>query len=111
MPIRFELMSRPPKRNCKLGVCHRSSKQLIYVEKAKWVLTGPSEQPQRKPGVREISSFRPQLKVHSCPRKTAEFLGFQGPIAGQRECRPKASWRRERNPGRTLSAAFSMAYR
>jgi hypothetical protein len=53
MPIRFALMSRPPKRNYKLGVCHRSSKQLIYVQKAKWVPNGPSEQPQRKPGMRE----------------------------------------------------------
>jgi hypothetical protein len=25
----------------------------------------------------------------------AEFLGFSGPIRWQRECRPKASWRRE----------------
>jgi hypothetical protein len=33
----------------------------------------------------------------------ARLLGFSGPIGGQRECRPKATWRRERNCPQTLS--------
>ena len=51
--IRFEAESRPAKRNCKLGVCQRSAKILIYLSKVKWVPNGPSERPQRKPGIRE----------------------------------------------------------
>ena len=58
-----------------------------------------------------IPSLQPRPKVHTRPRKTAGFLGFSGPIGGRRECRPKASWRRERNCRRTLSAAFSMTYK
>jgi hypothetical protein len=53
MLIRFEAVSRPAKRNCKLGVCHRPAKLLIRLPKAKWVPNGPSEWPQRKSGVRE----------------------------------------------------------
>jgi hypothetical protein len=66
-------------------VCHGSAKQLIRLPKAKWVPNGPSERPQRKPGVREVSSFRPKFKVHRHPRKMTEFLGFSGPISGRRD--------------------------
>jgi hypothetical protein len=53
MLLRFEPVSRPAKRNCKLGVCHRPAKLLIRLPKAKWVPNGPSERRQRKPGIRE----------------------------------------------------------
>ena len=42
--------------------------------------------------------------------KTAEFLGFSGPISRRRDCPHGQCWRRERNCRRTLSAAFSMTY-
>ena len=65
-----------------------------------------------KAGLRRgISRFRPEPKVHSRPRKTAEFLGFSGPIGAQRAGSHRASWRRERNCRQTLSAAFSMTYK
>ena len=51
--IRFEPVSRPAKRNCKLGVGQRSTKLLLRLSKDKWVPNGPSEQPWRKPGFGE----------------------------------------------------------
>jgi hypothetical protein len=44
------------RRNCKLSLCQLATKSLTRLSKAKWVPNGRSEQPQRKPGVRE--SFR-----------------------------------------------------
>ena len=48
--------------------------------------------------------------MHSRSRETAEFLGFSGPIIGQRDYRPQASWRTERNCRQTLSGAISKGY-
>jgi hypothetical protein len=42
--------------------------------------------------------------------RMAPFLGFRGPIGGQREFHSVAYWRRERNCHQTLSAALSMTY-
>jgi hypothetical protein len=36
----FELVSRPAKRNCKLGTCQQSAKCLEYLRKAKWYRMG-----------------------------------------------------------------------
>jgi hypothetical protein len=49
-------------------------------------------------------------EVNSGWPRMAEFLGFSGPIHGRRARPLRVSWRRERNPGRTLSGAFSMRY-
>jgi hypothetical protein len=59
---------------------------------------------------RVIPSLRRQSKVHSHPRKTAEFLGFSAPVIGQRDCRPSVSWRSERSCRRTLSGPISRSY-
>jgi hypothetical protein len=54
------------------------------------------EKPRRKAGCqRGIPRLRPHAEVNSRSPKMSELLGFSGPIIGQRECRPKASWRRE----------------
>ena len=73
------------------------------------VPNGPSEQPRRKPGVRErFRASGRQPKVHSHPRKTAQLLGFLGPIIGQRECRLKASWRSERDSNHRFTDVAGM---
>ena len=51
-----------------------------------------------------------RAKVHSCPRKTAEFLGFSAPIIGRRDCPRRRCWRSDRSCRQTLSGPFSMAY-
>jgi hypothetical protein len=79
MLIGFELASRPAKRNCKLGVCHRSVKQLIYRIQSEWVPNEPSERPQRKPGVRE--RFRASAVSSRCTAVREErpnSWAFQG---------------------------------
>ena len=40
-PICFEAVSGPPKRNCKLRVCHRSAEQLFCRIESEWVPNGP----------------------------------------------------------------------
>jgi hypothetical protein len=46
-------------------------------------------------------------EVNSWSPKVAEFLGFSGPITGQRECRPKASWRREWDSNPRYARAYN----
>jgi hypothetical protein len=67
------------------------------------------EKPRRNAAVGEgFRTWPPSSEVNSRPRKAAEFLAFSGPIDGQRDCRPQASWRSERTCRPTLSGAFSM---
>jgi hypothetical protein len=47
---------------------------------------------------RGIPGLRPHPEVNNWPPKIAEFLGFSGPIIGQRDVPSKASWRREWEP-------------
>jgi hypothetical protein len=104
----FDFSTRSSKRNPKTAARESCHNQLTCNGFWKWVPNGPSEQPQRNPDVRErFRASGPKLKVHSRPRKTADLLGFSGPIIGQRECRPRASWRREAHSPRTL---FSLGF-
>src|SRR4029450_13529688 len=81
MLIGFELASRPAKRNCKLRVCHRSAKQLIYRIESEWVPNGRGEQPRRKAVVRE--RFRgygayPSPRCTDIHEKRPNSWAFQG---------------------------------
>ena len=67
--IRFEPVSRPPKRNYKPGVGQRSAKHLIRLTKAKWVPNGPSEQPRRKLAVREASQACARIRRCTADRR------------------------------------------
>jgi len=105
--LAFDFGSRSSKRKFELWHRFDPGKCLFYRLEIGWVPNGGGEQPQRKAGrQREILSFPPRPKVHSRPRKTAEFLGFSGPIIGQRDCPHRQCWRSERSCHRTLSSWF-----
>jgi hypothetical protein len=79
MLIGFELASRPAKRNCKLGVCHRSAKQLIYRIESEWVPNGRGEQPRRKAVVRErFRAYGPCPRCTATHEKRPNSWAFQG---------------------------------
>ncbi len=50
--------------------------------------------------------FRTTWRCTAVHAKPAEILSFSGPISGRRDCHPKAYWRRDRNPGQTLSFLY-----
>jgi hypothetical protein len=56
------------------------------------------------------SSPAPTAAGEQPAAETPELPSFSGPIVEQRECRPKVSWRRERNCRQTLSEPISMGY-
>jgi hypothetical protein len=92
-----------PSQSSNPAARHASPNPLLRTGKFEWVPNGRGEQPRRRLAVREaFSGLRPHPEVNSWPRKTAEFLGFSGPIFGQRDGRGKASWRREAHPPRTF---------
>ena len=96
--IRFEAESRPPKRNCKLGVCQRSAKQLIYLAKAKWVPNGPSQQPERKRAKGERK--RPQTeqwRLTAQDQKSFISRDFSRKALAGETVSTVGSWRRERD--------------
>ena len=105
--LAFDFRSRSSKR--KFEPRHRfdPGKCLVYRPEIGWVPNGPSEQPQRKPGVRE--RFRASGASPRCTavrEKRRDSWASAGRSAGGETCSPRASWRRERNCRQTLSAAF-----
>jgi hypothetical protein len=107
----FDAAVSPHKCKFKLGVRHPPANLLICLIKPKWVPNGPSQQPQRKPPVREAS--RPQAKT---PRSTAAGQEWRNswasaPRSLSGETSPHGSpWRRERSPDQNLSRCFSICY-
>jgi len=64
----------------------------------------------RSPITEEVTTLGTHPKVHNRLPKTAECLGFSGPIIRQRDCRPKASWRSGAHCHLTFfSPAFALA--
>jgi hypothetical protein len=56
---------------------------------------------------RDVSSPRRQPTVHSRPPEMAQFLGFSGPIVGQRDCPHGACWRREWDSNPRYARAYN----
>jgi hypothetical protein len=59
---------------------------------------------------RALFTRQSPARVNSLMLTLAPFLGFSGLTSKQREYRPKASWRRERYSGQTVSFVKSRIY-
>ena len=107
---RFDALTRSSNRFFKLRRRPQSRKPLICHAFTSCSPNGSSEQPQRRPGVRE--RFRAVSASSRCTavrEKRPDSWAFQRrSVRG--ETVVKASWRRERNCRRTLSDLFSIGY-
>jgi hypothetical protein len=103
---RFENSARRPKPKFELGPWRTWRNYLLRRGKFEWVPNGRGGQPQRKPAFGEGFRVGANRRGEQPPAKNGGIPWLFSADRWQRECRPKACWRRDRNPGQTLSFLY-----
>ena len=100
--------SRLPERNFELGIGRPPVNSLLSQQDLNGYRIARVNSHRESRPLREAFSPRAAtLGSTTAGAAMAAWLGFSGPTRGRRECRPKASWRREAHSPQTL---FSLAF-